>query len=65
MAIGTDANILDLKAARILSEVVAATWEVHQLPKILPIALRVPGYSKKPVTQKILSHACLIIKILA
>jgi hypothetical protein len=65
MAVGTDTNILDLKAARILLEVVAATWEVHQLPKILLIASRVPGYSEKSVTQKILSHTCLIIKILA
>jgi hypothetical protein len=31
MTVGTDASSLDLKAARILSEVVAAMWEVHQL----------------------------------
>jgi hypothetical protein len=30
--------------------VVAATWEVHQLREILPTALRVPSYFKKPVT---------------
>jgi hypothetical protein len=28
-AVGADASILDLKATRILSGVVAATWEVH------------------------------------
>jgi hypothetical protein len=31
---------------------VATTWEVHRLREILPIALRVCGYSEKPVTQK-------------
>jgi hypothetical protein len=45
-----DARSLDPKAARILPEVVAATWEVHQLREILPTALRVPAYFKKPVT---------------
>jgi hypothetical protein len=52
-------------ATRILSEVVAATWEVHRLWKILPTTLRVYGYSKKSVTQKRSSHAYLIIEILA
>jgi K+-transporting ATPase c subunit len=46
-------------------EAVAATWEVHRLWEILPTASRVPCYSKKPVTQKRSSHACLIIEILA
>jgi hypothetical protein len=64
-AIGADASSLDLKAARILSEAVVSTWEVHQLREILPITSRVSGYSKKPVTQKRLSHAYFIIKILA
>jgi hypothetical protein len=35
-AVGADASSLDPKAARILSEVVAATWKVHRLHKILP-----------------------------
>jgi hypothetical protein len=64
-AVGVDTSSLDLKAARILPEAVAATWEVHQLWEILPIASRVPGYSEKPVTQKRSSLACLIIEILA
>jgi hypothetical protein len=64
-AIGADAGSLDLKAARILSEVVAATWEVHRLWEIVPTASRVSGYSEKPVTQKRSSHACLIIEIQA
>jgi hypothetical protein len=51
-SVGEDVRSLDLKAARILSEAVAATWEVHRLWEILPIASRVPGYSEKPVTQK-------------
>jgi hypothetical protein len=51
-AIGADASSLDLKAARILLEVVAATWEVHWFREILPTTSRVPGYSEKPVTQK-------------
>jgi hypothetical protein len=46
-----DARSLDLKAARILSEAVAATWEVHRLWKILPTTSRVPGYSENPVIQ--------------
>jgi hypothetical protein len=64
-AIGADAGSLDLKAARILSEVVAATWEVHRLWEIVPTASRVSSYSEKPVTQKRSSHACLIIEIQA
>jgi hypothetical protein len=52
MVVGEDASSLDLKAARILPEVVAATWEVHQLREILPTASRVSGYSEKPITQK-------------
>jgi hypothetical protein len=56
MDVGEDARRLDPKAARILSEVVVAMWEVHQLPEILPTASRVPGYSEKPVTQKRSSH---------
>jgi hypothetical protein len=63
--LGVDTSSLDPKAARILSKAVAAIWEVYQLQEILPSASRVPGYSKKPVTQKRSSHACLIIKILA
>jgi hypothetical protein len=49
---GEDAGRLDLKAARILPEVVAATWEVHWLREVLPTALRVPDYFEMPVTQK-------------
>jgi hypothetical protein len=62
--VGADASSLDSKAARILSEVVSATREVHQLREILPIASRVPSSSEKPVKQKRSSHACLIIEIL-
>jgi hypothetical protein len=65
MAVGEDTNSLDLKAARILPEAVAATWEMHRLWEVLSTALRVPGYSEKPITQKRSSHACLTIKILA
>jgi hypothetical protein len=63
--VGADISSLDLKAARILPEAVAATWEVHRLREILPTTSRVPCYSEKPVTQKRSSHACLIIEILA
>jgi hypothetical protein len=63
--VGEDASSLDSKAARILSEVVPTTREVHQLREILPTASRVPGYSEKPVTPKRLSHECLRIEILA
>jgi hypothetical protein len=62
--VGADASSLDPKAARILPEVVAAMWEVHQLREILPIASRVSGYFEKPISQKRPSHACLIIEIL-
>jgi hypothetical protein len=64
MAIGADASSLDPMVVRILQEAVAAMWEVHRLWGILPTASRVPGYSEKPVTQKIYSHACLIIEII-
>jgi hypothetical protein len=37
-AVGEGARSLDLKAARILAEVVAATWKVHRLLEILPMA---------------------------
>jgi hypothetical protein len=50
--VGADAKSLDPKVAKILSEAVAATPEVHQLREILPTALRVSGYSEKPVTKK-------------
>jgi hypothetical protein len=60
-----DASSLDPKAARILPYAVAVMWEVHRLREILPTASRVSGYSEKLVTQKRLSHACLIIEILA
>jgi hypothetical protein len=63
--VGVDSSSLDPKVARILSEAVAAMWEVHWLWEILPTASRVPGYSEKLVTQKRSRHACLIIKILA
>jgi hypothetical protein len=63
--VGVDTSSLDPKVVRILPEVLSATWEVHQLREILPIASRVSGYSEKPVTQNRSSHACLIIKILA
>jgi hypothetical protein len=65
MVVGADASSLDLKAARILPEAVATTWEVHRLREILPTASRVPDYSEKSVIQKRSSHASLIIKILA
>jgi hypothetical protein len=65
MVVGVDISSLDLKAVRILPKVVAAMWEVHRLWEILPTTSRVPGYSEKPVTQKRLSHACLIVDILA
>jgi hypothetical protein len=51
-AIRADASSLDLKAARILLEGVAVTWEVHRLREILPTTSRVPGYSEKLATQK-------------
>jgi hypothetical protein len=51
-AVGADASSLDSKAARILPEVLPATWEVHHLWEILPTASRVTSYSEKPVTQK-------------
>jgi hypothetical protein len=34
--VGEGARSLDLKAARILLEVVAAMWKVHRLREILP-----------------------------
>jgi hypothetical protein len=49
-AIGANASSLNPKAARILSEAVAATWEVHRLWEILSTASRVPDYSEKPIT---------------
>jgi hypothetical protein len=64
MAMGEDTRSLDLLAARILLEAVAATWEVHWMRKILPMTSRVSGYSEKPVTQKKI-ELCLIIEILA
>jgi hypothetical protein len=64
-AVGADARSLDLKAARILPEEVAATCEVHRLwENLLSIVAQVLGYSEKLVTQKGSSHACLIIEIL-
>jgi hypothetical protein len=66
MAARTDDKSLNPKAARILSKVVAAMWEVHRVWKILlSTTAWVPGYNEKPVTQKRSSHACLIIEILA
>jgi hypothetical protein len=65
-ATGVDARNLNPKAARILSEAKAATWEVHRLWEILlPTTTRVPSYYENPVTQKKSSHACLIIEILS
>jgi hypothetical protein len=52
MAVAVDASSLNLKPARILTEAVAATWEVQRPREILPTASRVPSYSEKPVTQK-------------
>jgi hypothetical protein len=49
-AIGANASSLNPKAARILPEAVAATWEVHRLWEILSTASRVPDYSEKPIT---------------
>jgi hypothetical protein len=62
MAVGADASSLDQKAARILLEAVATMREVQRLQEIIPTASRV--HSKKHVTQKRSSHACLIIEIL-
>jgi hypothetical protein len=64
-SMGEECLQVDLKAARILSEAVAAMWEVHRLWEIIPTASRVHGYSEKHVIQKRSSHACLIIEILA
>jgi hypothetical protein len=51
-SMGADARSLDPKVDRILLEIVAATWEVHQLREnLLSIAAQVPGYSEKPATQ--------------
>jgi hypothetical protein len=55
-AMGEDARSLDLKVARILPEVVAARWEVHQLREILPMTSRVPSYSENPVIQQRSRH---------
>jgi hypothetical protein len=52
MAVGEDARSLDLKAVKILSEVVVATWEVHRWRKILSTTSRVPGYSENPKHKK-------------
>jgi hypothetical protein len=49
--VGEGTRSLDLKADRILPEVVAATWKVHRLREILPTTAWVLGYSKNPVTQ--------------
>jgi hypothetical protein len=54
--VGEDARSLDPKTTRILPEAVTAMWEVDWLRDILSTASRVPGYSKKPVTQKRSSH---------
>jgi hypothetical protein len=48
--VGADASSLDPKVARIMSEAVVATWEVHRLWEILSTASRVLGYSEKHVT---------------
>jgi hypothetical protein len=50
MVVGANASSLDPKVARIMSEVVVATWEVHRLWEILSTASRVLGYSEKHVT---------------
>jgi hypothetical protein len=50
--VGEDTRRLDPKEARILPEAMATTWDVHRLWEILSTASRVPGYSKKAVTQK-------------
>jgi hypothetical protein len=55
-AMGEGARSLDLKAARILPEAVAATWKVHWLWEILPMTSWEPVYSKNPVTQQRSSH---------
>jgi hypothetical protein len=36
-AVGADASSLDLKAARIVLEALAATWEVHQVRGSSPL----------------------------
>jgi hypothetical protein len=48
--VGADASSLDPKVARIMSEAVVATWEVHRLWEILSTTSRVLGYSEKHVT---------------
>jgi hypothetical protein len=44
-AIWADTRSLNPKAARILQEAMAATWEVHRLQEILPTTSRGPIYS--------------------
>jgi hypothetical protein len=56
IVVGEDARSLDLKAARILSEAVAGTCEVHRLREIVPTTSRVSGYSENTVTQQRSSH---------
>jgi hypothetical protein len=51
-AMEADTRSLDPKAAKILLEVVVATWEVNQQREILPTTLRVTGYSEKPIIKK-------------
>jgi hypothetical protein len=50
--VGVNASSLDSKVARILSDTVATTWEVHRLWEIHPTTSKVHGYSEKPVAQK-------------
>jgi hypothetical protein len=54
--VGEDARSMNLKATSILPEAVAAMWKVHWLWEIFPMTSWVPGYSKNPATQQILSH---------
>jgi hypothetical protein len=54
--VGEGVRSVDLKAARILSKVVATMWKVHRLWEILPTTSWVPGYSENPTTQQRLSH---------
>jgi hypothetical protein len=51
MAVGEGARSMDLKRAKISSEVMAATWKVHHLQNILIMTSWVSDYSKNPVTQ--------------
>jgi hypothetical protein len=54
--VGEGARSLDQKAARSLSEAVAAMWKVHWLREILLRTSWVPGYSGNHITQQRLTR---------